>query len=142
MTAKNHTTIATGTGLIGGLVMVASAIEQGGSALRFLGGVDQPMLVSAAFGAFCAGWLTSGLFGRGGVAGGALAAVGAVLATGIGAGLGAAVCLAYQCSWQSPVAGLALGPFYVADLILGSPQVFATWAGCFALLHHDARQMC
>lgn len=141
MTAKNHTTIATGTGLIGGLVMVASAIEQGGSSFRFLAGTHQPMLIAAFFGAFCAGIITGGLFGRAGVVGGLVAALGAVLATVIGAGVGAAACLAFQGSYGAPLAGLVLGPVYVADLIFNSPQVFATWAGCFALLHHDARQI-
>jgi hypothetical protein len=141
MSEANRMHVAAGIGLIGGLVMWAALVaDDGGHVIDRLR-YDWPMMAGALFGAFCAGLATGGLFGRQGLAGGLLAAFGAVLSTGIGSAIGAASCLWLQAGMmENPVAGLIFGPVFVAASILNSVEVLTTWAGCFLLLHQGARQ--
>ena len=136
MTSDDYMHTATGIGMIGFIVMLATMI--GDDRVLFLGQLrsDWPMPVSAGFGAFCSGLVTGGLFGRRGVAGGALAGFGAFLSTGLGSAIGGAVCFSLQGGMmESPVSGLILGPVFVAHALVQSTEVLMTWVGCFMALH-------
>lgn len=128
-----HLRIAALLGASGGTVMFA--INLTASAVA---GPDDWLRLSAmaALGAFAGGLPAAALFGRAGRAGAALALVGAVGATTLGSGLGAALAL-----WPGEsLAGLILGPVFVAASIATSPPVGAAWALSMIGVQIDARR--
>ncbi len=116
-----HFQIAALLGASGGMVMFAINL----TANAVAGPEDWLRLTAmAALGAFAGGLPATALFGRAGRAGAALAILGAVLATALGSGLGAALAL-----WpRESLAGLILGPVFVGNSIAASPAVGAAWA--------------
>lgn len=122
-------------GASGAAVMAAIAIAQGGGG-RLLWH-ELPFVACAFAGATAAGLVFAPYFGGGGRAGALRAALGAVVATLGGAGLGGAAALGLH----DPLLGLFLGPMFVAGSILSSPPVAAAWLASMALAHLCARSV-
>lgn len=102
-----------------------------------LAAMDLTVVLLAAVGAFPAGLLVAGSFGRAGLSGWALAALGAVLATLLGS---AVTGLGIGLTGGIGLAGLLLGPAYVGWELTTSPPVLATWTGAMAAVHVIVRK--
>jgi hypothetical protein len=85
---------------------------------------DLDAILSAGCGAFLGGAVSAGFFGRIDAEGCALAALGAFLATALGASLGG---IAYGI-WQGPtLIGAIYGPAMVGWAILSQPAIAVAW---------------
>jgi hypothetical protein len=100
-------------------------------------------LAGHAAGGLVLGWALAGLFGRRGVAGWALAAVGGALVTVLGGLIGTAVeVLPAALGGASPASALvrvAAGALITPLAIASAPWLGAVWAGAVAALHLAAR---
>ncbi len=134
---KERFGVAVAIGISGGLV--AQAIMQ---ASPYFNG-DMGFCRCAAGGAFVAGFVLAGGFGRTGIWGWALAAGSFVAATLIGAVV-AVMFLPLEnfiASLDLPgvalsfAGGLALGPLFVAEMVTGKASVLLPWAGSVLGIH-------
>ncbi len=96
-------------------------------------------IVAMGLGGAAAGWLLAGLFGRGGIGGWALAAIGGVLATLAAGMLGSAVGMVPDLiadGWQmSDLIPIGVGLLVIPLSLVGQPLVAAAWVGLIALTH-------
>jgi len=114
---------------------VAAMTGLGGAAVALAIGLPEAGFVhAAAKGAALGGLGASGLFGRGGEYGWVWALAGAVLATLIGAALGAVFL-------EDDLQAAPLGLVLVVPAILGEPTVMAVWGCVMGAIHHGARHM-
>jgi hypothetical protein len=116
--------VAAATALSGALVMLAMLWPALADTL--------PMTLSAGSGAFLSGLVFAPLFGRSGQVGLTLAAVGAVSATLLGAGLGG---FCFGLLAGSPLVGLWVGPIIVAQVIAMTPGVLLAWITTMTAVH-------
>ena len=99
---------------------------------------DLALILAAGSGALVGGAVCAGLFGQPGRAGVALAALGAVLATLIGAALAG---LGFGLVVGPTLAGLLYGPIAVAQAIATMPMVLVTWGATMAAAHLALRTL-
>ena len=112
-------------------IMAAMMGLAGGAVSLCIGFHEEGFTVAASQGAALAGVATSGMFGRGGRHGWIWAMFGAILATFIGASLGAAIL-------EGAFAAIPLGPMLVIPAVLDNPVTFAIWAIAMHLIHAGA----
>ena len=86
-------------------------------------------------GALIAGSLVSPLFGGGGGRGWVLAFLGALIATLVGAWIGALLFVL-----SAPEFSL-MGPYYVFWRLLIDPEILCAWVIAMSAIHHSARKM-
>ena len=133
-------------GLNGGLLMASLLVSEGGAP----GMAERSLLVLFAFlGAFLAGLAVLSFFGKGGAGGWALAAMGAVLATGMGGAIGGGLfTLASVFTYEAPGWGIFLEMTLILKLsvmlvfmALAKLTTFGVWALLMALTHVVARRL-
>jgi hypothetical protein len=99
---------------------------------------DLDIILSAGCGAMIGGVICAGLFGHSGRLGIALSALGAVLATSIGAALAGAV---FGLLVGPTLAGIVYGPMMVGYAIITNPVVLLAWVATMAAAHIVSARM-
>jgi hypothetical protein len=115
-------------GLVGASVALAMVLQDGGRVRQD----DLPFIGAALVGACGGGAAFARLFGWQGRIGWLAAATGAVLATGLGGGIGGGL-FALILMPPSTIEGFMIGPVYVVMALLSDWKVTAVWGLGFAV---------
>jgi len=126
--------IAAGFACLGGLIAAyLFTLDQTSEDLDRLGRGNVAYIVAAAaVGAYLAGLLFAGLFGRPGPRGWGLAALGLIAATLVGSAIGG--------TFVVPIAGTLTAPFLLYGIAREAPWLLVLWAAGGAALHLWARR--